>query len=92
MRMIQQQEGFLTLYNGLSASMLGVMHPLIYFPLYEMAKIYFKRHWDVDNPDPDHLSSRFVLISAITCKAATSACTYPHEVVRARMQDARRYE
>ena len=51
MRLIQQREGFLTLYNGLSASMLGVTHPLIYFPLYEKSKIYFKNHWDHDNKD-----------------------------------------
>lgn len=92
MRLIQQREGFFTLYNGLSASMLGVTHPLIYFPLYEKSKIYFKNHWDHDNKDQDRLSSKFVLISAITCKGATSALTYPHEVLRARMQDIRKYE
>lgn len=92
MRIISQREGFFTLYNGLGASMLGVAHPLIYFPLYEKSKIYFKKHWDVDNGDPDNLSSRYVLISAITCKAITSACTYPHEILRARCQDHRSYE
>ena len=92
MRIIQKREGFLTLYNGLGASMLGVSHPLIYFPLYEMSKIYFRTYWDTDNPDPENLSSKYVLISAITCKGATSACTYPHEVLRARMQDVRKYE
>lgn len=82
----------MTLYNGLAASMMGLSHPLIYFPLYEKSKIYFKTRWDTQNPDPDNLSSRFVLISAVTCKAITSACTYPHEVLRARMQDIRTYE
>jgi len=72
--------------------MFGVAHPLIYFPLYEKSKIYFKKNWDSDNTDPDGLSSRFVLISAISCKAVTSAATYPHEILRARMQDFRKYE
>ena len=80
------------LYNGLSASMLGVAHPLIYFPLYEKSKIYFKRNWDSETGDSESLSSKYVLISAITCKAATSALTYPHEVLRARMHDIRKYE
>ena len=80
------------LYNGLSASMLGVAHPLIYFPLYEKSKIYFKRNWDSETSDSESLSSKYVLISAITCKAATSALTYPHEVLRARMHDIRKYE
>lgn len=72
--------------------MLGVMHPLIYFPLYELSKIYFKQNWDYANPDPHQLSSRYVVISTLVCKAATSALTYPHEVLRARMQDVRMYE
>lgn len=92
MRIIYQREGFLTLYNGLSASMIGVMHPLIYFPLYEKSKIYFKRNWDTDKAEEEGLSSRYVLISAIFCKGVTSALTYPHEVLRARMQDVRGYE
>lgn len=65
--------------------MIGIMHPLIYFPLYEKAKIYFKREWDQGNNDPDALSSQYVLISAVFCKAITSAMTYPHEVLRARL-------
>ena len=75
----------MTLYNGLGASMLGLSHPLIYFPLYELSKIYFRDNWDTENPDPENLSSQYVMISAITCKAITSALTYPHEVLRARM-------
>lgn len=90
--LIWQREGFFTLYNGLSASMLGVMHPLIYFPLYEKSKIYFKEHWDGANPDPHHLSSQYILVSTVVCKGITSAMTYPHEVLRARMQDVRLYE
>ena len=67
------------------------MHPIIYFPLYEKSKIYFKENWDTDNPS-DSLSPQYVLICATTCKTITSALTYPHEVVRARMQDVRKYE
>jgi hypothetical protein len=33
-----------------------------------------------------------VLVSAISCKALTSLLTYPHEVVRARQQNAKRLE
>ena len=72
--------------------MLGIAHPLIYFPLYEKSKIYFQREWDTDNPDKDNLSSRFVVIGAVMSKAITSFLTYPHEVLRARMQDIRKYE
>jgi solute carrier family 25 folate transporter 32 len=93
MQIIVKAEGFFTLYNGLSASMFGVLHPLIYWPLYEKSKIYCKKHLDTANTDdPDKISDSLILISAISCKAVASACTYPHEVLRARMQDVRRYE
>ena len=72
--------------------MMGISHPLIYFPLYEKSKIYFTRVWDSDNPDPENLSSRFVVIASVSSKAMSSALTYPHEVLRARMQDFRKYE
>ena len=69
--------------------MIGVLHPLIYFPLYEKSKIYFLHNWQQKG---DQLESRYVFVSAITCKAFTSLITYPHEVVRARQQDTRGYE
>ena len=75
--------------------MMGIAHPLIYFPLYEKSKIYFARAWDDNtrhNHDPNNLASRYVVICAVTSKAITSALTYPHEVLRARLQDFREYE
>lgn len=71
----------MALYQGLSASMIGVLHPLIYFPLYEKSKIYFHKNFQ-DERKP--LELKYVFVSAITCKALTSLLTYPHEVVRAR--------
>jgi solute carrier family 25 folate transporter 32 len=87
---IYKNEGFLTLYQGLSASMVGVLHPLIYFPLYEKSKIWFMRNYE--EPGSETLSHRYVLICAVTCKVLTSLLTYPHEVVRSRQQDIRKYE
>lgn len=88
MYQIASEEGILALWQGLSASFIGVLHPLIYFPLYEKSKLYFQHNW---NKDPNSsLELRYVFISAITCKAFTSLLTYPHEVVRARQQQARR--
>ena len=79
----------LALYQGLTASMFGVIHPIIYFPIYEKSKIYFKNNWDAESKN---LQSRYVLVSACGSKAIASALTYPHEVVRARLQDRRAYE
>jgi hypothetical protein len=35
MRNIYCKEGFNSLFKGVSASIIGVVHPLVFFPLYE---------------------------------------------------------
>ena len=40
---IYKREGFLSLYTGLAASMMGISHVAIYFPVYEQFKLFFKR-------------------------------------------------
>lgn len=90
MRIIAREEGVRALYQGLTASMIGVLHPLIYFPLYEKSKIYFLNNVQSDPRAP--LESKYVFVSAISCKALTSLLTYPHEVIRARQQDHRASE
>jgi hypothetical protein len=62
--------------------MVGVIHPLIYFPLYEKSKIYLKNN--VQANAEASIELKYVFVSAIFCKAFTSMITYPHEVVRAR--------
>jgi solute carrier family 25 (mitochondrial folate transporter), member 32 len=82
MAIIARGEGVRALYRGLTASLIGVLHPLIYFPLYETSKLYFITNVQTDSNAP--LESKYVFLSATTCKAFTSLITYPHEVVRAR--------
>ena len=43
---LAKSEGFLALYKGLSATMMGIIHPIIFFPVYEKMKIYFKNNYD----------------------------------------------
>ncbi len=59
------QEGGRALMSGLTASILGISHALIYFPLYEHWKMFFKKTFE---PDSDRLSSRYVFVSAIFSK------------------------
>lgn len=86
---IYSNEGFFALYAGLSASILGLSHVWIYFPLYEALKSYFKTtyHWNDES-----LSSKFIVWSSISAKLMTSWITYPHEVVRSRQQDIRSFD
>jgi hypothetical protein len=39
---VKNEEGFRALYRGLPASMIGIFHPLVFFPIYEKSKMYFK--------------------------------------------------
>lgn len=52
--------------SGLTASILGISHALIYFPLYEHWKMYFKNNYE---PNQDKLSNRYVFLSAIISKS-----------------------
>lgn len=55
--------------SGLTASILGISHALIYFPLYEHWKLYFKKNYE---PNADKLSNRYVFLSAIFSKSMIS--------------------
>jgi solute carrier family 25 (mitochondrial folate transporter), member 32 len=46
---LAKTEGVRALYKGFSATMLGILHPIIFFPTYEKLKIYFKQNYDRDS-------------------------------------------
>eukprot|EP01134_Creolimax_fragrantissima_P004770 CFRG4770T1 len=78
---ILKTEGVVGLYKGLGASLVGVVHVGIQFPLYEMLKIHLT---PIENPDSS--TGAIILASAIS-KTIASVAWYPHEVVRTRMQN-----
>jgi hypothetical protein len=84
MKEIIAKEGALALWKGVLPSMLGIIHPLVYFPMYEKMKIYFKENHE--KPGAEKLSARFIAFSAVICKVCASAACYPHEVLRSRIQ------
>ena len=46
MKQIYQKEGFTALYRGMGASLIGVSNPIVFFPVYESMKFYFKKAYD----------------------------------------------
>lgn len=54
------------MFAGLTASVVGILHPFIYFPLYEKSKIYFKKHFEA--PGAEDLSSKYVFLAATFSK------------------------
>ncbi|KAJ2524420.1 hypothetical protein GGI11_000832 [Coemansia sp. RSA 2049] len=79
-RAIYACEGLGGFYKGLGSSLLGVTHVAVQFPLYEQLKCWLR-------VDHDHQldSSRILLASALS-KMTASSVTYPHEVIRTRLQ------
>jgi solute carrier family 25 folate transporter 32 len=83
---IVRKEGVLTLWNGLSAQLLGVVHVCVQFPLYEHLKKQLSARGD---KSADNLTVWELIYSSSVSKAVASTFAYPHEVLRSRMHVAR---
>ncbi|TDL23179.1 mitochondrial NAD transporter [Rickenella mellea] len=81
---IYRTEGPRAFYRGLFPSLLGITHVAVQFPLYEQLKIWAQR----DSGKP--LTSGSILVCSGIAKMTASVATYPHEVVRTRLQTQRR--
>ncbi|ORY31219.1 mitochondrial carrier domain-containing protein [Naematelia encephala] len=79
-RTIYRNEGFGAFYKGLLPSLMGVSHVAVQFPLYEKAK-----QWAGAGSHAG-LSPSTILICSASSKMIASLVTYPHEVLRTRLQ------
>jgi solute carrier family 25 (mitochondrial folate transporter), member 32 len=101
---IYRSEGWRAFYRGLFPSLLGISHVTVQFPLYEQLKIIarkpclppyplYARSPPALLPDggsDEPLSSQAILVCSGTAKMVASVATYPHEVIRTRLQIHRR--
>ena len=84
-------EGMLSFYSGLTPALLGLTHVAVQFPAYEYLKTKFTGQGMGMSAEGDHSSHWFGVLSAsVLSKIMASSATYPHEVIRTRLQTQRR--
>lgn len=85
-----KNEGFLVFYSGLVPSLFGLFHVAIHFPVYEKLKKFLKCDNFKTQSSEEINSHSNNLIRLITASSLSKMCastlTYPHEILRTRMQ------
>ena len=86
-----KHEGLGSFYSGLKPAILGLSHVAVQFPLYEYLKMRFTGYGMGEHPVHD-TETHWLGITAATflSKIAASTITYPHEVLRTRLQTQQR--
>eukprot|EP00898_Chlorokybus_atmophyticus_P003868 jgi/Chlat1/4482/Chrsp29S04422 len=84
---IAREEGFAGLYSGVLPSVVGIAHVVIQFPLYEAIKVYLA---DKSGVPVNEVGAGSLAVASALSKMLASTATYPHEVIRARLQNQSR--
>ncbi|OAQ98474.1 hypothetical protein LLEC1_02126 [Akanthomyces lecanii] len=90
-RKMYSSEGLLSFYSGLTPALLGLTHVAVQFPTYEYLKTKFTGQGMGEPEAPGEQAHWSGILSAsILSKILASSATYPHEVIRTRLQTQRR--
>lgn len=90
-RKMYTKEGIGSFYSGLAPALLGLTHVAIQFPLYEFLKTKFTG-LEMGRADTNSEDVHWPGIMAATfiSKIVATSATYPHEVLRTRLQTQQR--
>lgn len=91
-RKMYTTEGIRAFYSGLTPALLGLTHVAVQFPAYEYLKTKFTGQGMGASPTQSDPKAHWfgILSASILSKIAASSATYPHEVIRTRLQTQRR--
>ncbi|KAI1420407.1 mitochondrial carrier domain-containing protein [Xylaria sp. FL1777] len=90
-RKMYSSEGILSFYSGLTPALLGLTHVAVQFPAYEFLRKKFTGQGMGEMTGSSQQSHWLGVLSAsILSKIMASSATYPHEVIRTRLQTQRR--
>eukprot|EP00298_Acanthocystis_sp_HF-20_P014078 c20626_g1_i3.p1 GENE.c20626_g1_i3~~c20626_g1_i3.p1 ORF type:complete len:278 (-),score=80.37 c20626_g1_i3:226-1059(-) len=78
---IYKYEGIKGFYRGLPASLVGLGHVAIQFPIYESCKEELQKHSTILSEHP----TLNLIVSSCISKIFACCFTYPHEVIRSRL-------
>ncbi|SCU94578.1 LAME_0F08020g1_1 [Lachancea meyersii CBS 8951] len=83
---IYTTEGFKTFYAGLLPSLFGLFHVAIHFPIYEKLKVWLHCSRSFADFEDHKLDIARLITASSVSKMVASTLTYPHEILRTRMQ------
>ncbi|RKP00373.1 hypothetical protein CXG81DRAFT_7036, partial [Caulochytrium protostelioides] len=89
---IRADEGWRALYKGLGPSLLGISHVAVQFSLYEKLKVALAAHSERRHAaagiktGPHQIDNQSILLASSLSKFIATCLTYPHEVLRTRLQ------
>ena len=89
-RKMYRAEGIKPFYSGLTPAMLGLTHVAIQFPLYEVFKKEFTGLGGSESEEDKAHHFYGLSLAVFLSKVCASTATYPHEVVRTRLQTQQR--
>ncbi|KAE8147129.1 mitochondrial carrier domain-containing protein [Aspergillus avenaceus] len=89
-RKMYKSEGIRSFYSGLTPALLGLTHVAIQFPLYEYLKMAITGYGIGEHPDNGTSHWFGISFATFLSKICASTVTYPHEVLRTRLQTQQR--
>lgn len=89
-RKMYKIEGFRSFYSGLTPALLGLTHVAIQFPLYEYLKMALTGFGIGEHPNSGKSHWIGISVATFLSKICASTVTYPHEVLRTRLQTQQR--